>query len=105
MTCRLLKVAIGNGSRRVVGRDERTTDVVGERVAPNARLEILIHEHPTKTEPGPVGGSNERGVFRHNLSQVSWPVAQVGDKGLEGFEMVSYVGCDSDPSIRGAIES
>ena len=63
----LFQVAIGQGARGVVFRDQCGLDVLRKGDTPDVSLVPAVEEHSTHATFGSIGSAQEQGILRHKL--------------------------------------
>jgi hypothetical protein len=102
---RLLQVAVGDVSVRVVERHETLLDVCREGGTPKAWCKALSKEYSTHSGLGGIHGSDYGRVVRDNFGETCGSFGDTERQALEVTEVVAKVGRDADTVCVGQLEA
>lgn len=93
----LLEVAVGDDPRGVFPRDQ--FGLYGEREGfpPEIGVAVAVKVDPAHSLESGIGGAQQRGVLRDDLSKLRGSIAQVGGEAAEGVETFADELVDADP--------
>ena len=101
----LLKVAVGDVTPGVVGRDQPGLDLSRERLTPEVALAgavVVNTPHPCLCR---IRGAQEGRLLRHDLGKVGGAVREAGCEGGQSVDVRTEAFGDADAAILAAVQS